>query len=90
VQGVGFRPFVFRTAKNLGLKGSVSNTSSGVKIHIEGKKEGIDKFLELLEYNPPPLAKVESINVKELELVGFNTFEIISSDNKFLIRKNTN
>jgi hydrogenase maturation protein HypF len=82
VQGVGFRPFVFRVAKELGLKGSVSNTASGVKIHIEGKKEKIDKFIEYLKSNPPPLAKVESINVEELELARFERFEIISSDSK--------
>ncbi|SFO98706.1 carbamoyltransferase HypF [Hydrogenimonas thermophila] len=82
VQGVGFRPFVYRVAKNLGLKGSVSNTATGVKIHIEGPKERIDKFLESLEQKPPPLAKVENIIAKELELAGFETFEIISSDDK--------
>jgi len=82
VQGVGFRPFVFRVAKNLGLKGSVSNTASGVKIHIEGTKEKIDKFLELLEQKHSPLAKVENINVQELELSGFETFDIISSDSE--------
>jgi len=82
VQGVGFRPFVYRVAKNLGLKGNVNNTASGVKIHIEGEKERVDKFLESLNKEPPPLAKVENIIVEELELAGFETFEIISSDDK--------
>ena len=82
VQGVGFRPFVYRVAKNFGLKGSVSNTASGVKIYIEGKKDKIDKFIEQLKSNPPPLAKVENITIEELELVGFETFEIVSSDNE--------
>jgi len=82
VQGVGFRPFVYRVAKNLGLTGNVSNTAIGVKIHIEGTKEKIDKFIELLEHEPPPLAKVENINAQELELSGFETFDIIPSDSE--------
>ena len=49
VQGVGFRPFVYRVAKELDLKGSVNNTSLGVEIHLEGKKDRVDRFLKILK-----------------------------------------
>ncbi|MDH3324457.1 MAG: carbamoyltransferase HypF, partial [Candidatus Peregrinibacteria bacterium] len=76
VQGVGFRPFVWREAKDLGLKGSVQNTSEGVLIFCDKK----DEVLNILQ-SPPPLAKVENIEVKEVEVEEvFEDFEIIISD----------
>ncbi|WP_456485438.1 carbamoyltransferase HypF [Hydrogenimonas sp.] len=80
VQGVGFRPFVYRVAKKFGLKGHVCNTSSGVKIHIEGLRGAVETFLKYLETDAPPLAKIDSIAVEAQPLHGFADFEIVTSD----------
>lgn len=61
VQGVGFRPFVYALARRYGLTGDVANTSSGVVIHIEGSSRNIGSFLEDLEKNHPPLARITKI-----------------------------
>ncbi len=63
VQGVGFRPFVYNLAKSLNLCGWVLNDGSGVEIEIVGKEELIDNFLDRLKNNPPPLSKIDSIEV---------------------------
>jgi len=79
VQGVGFRPTVYKIAKELNLKGFVLNSGEGVIIEIEGEKK--DKFLDILKNNLPPLAKIENIELKKLPLKDYNNFEIISSKN---------
>jgi hydrogenase maturation protein HypF len=61
VQGVGFRPTVWRLARENGLRGAVWNDSKGVEIHICGKKSQIDRFCEQLMLHPPPLAKIDSL-----------------------------
>ncbi len=79
VQGVGFRPFVYSLADNLGLTGKVWNTSSGVEIVISGKEESIDTFLSELQHSPPPLAQIDSIEIHLLIFKEFSRFEIIDS-----------
>ncbi|MGV8905301.1 MAG: carbamoyltransferase HypF [Acetobacterium sp.] len=79
VQGVGFRPFVYNLAKAYGLKGWVNNNSQGVTIDIEGAREDLDKFLECLENNPPPLAKIEKITIRSDEVQNISNFEIRES-----------
>jgi hydrogenase maturation protein HypF len=79
VQGVGFRPFVFRLARELGLKGAVFNTSSGVEIEVEGPTDAIDRFTERLTGDAPPLAHIEAILVTHESLKGFDSFEIRES-----------
>ncbi|MEN8147958.1 MAG: carbamoyltransferase HypF [Campylobacterota bacterium] len=61
VQGVGFRPFVYTLAKELDLNGYVLNSGDGVHIEVEGESQNIDRFLERLHNEPPPLAKIEAI-----------------------------
>lgn len=61
VQGVGFRPFVYGLAKELDLNGTVLNNGDGVQIEIEGEKHNIDRFLERLYLDKPPLAKINDI-----------------------------
>jgi len=56
VQGVGFRPFVYRLAIEESLKGWVLNTSGGVEIEVEGTRPSIDRFLKALTSDAPPLA----------------------------------
>lgn len=64
VQSVGFRPFVYRTATDLGLRGTVRNLGdAGVRIELEGDETAIDAFLTRLQEDPPPLATVETVEV---------------------------
>ncbi|WP_353684849.1 carbamoyltransferase HypF [Thermodesulfovibrio sp. 3907-1M] len=77
VQGVGFRPFVYNLAKSLNLNGYVTNTSKGVTIEIEGEK--VNEFLNRLQNEPPPLAKIYSIDTEELPPNNYQSFEIIES-----------
>jgi len=80
VQGVGFRPFVYRLAKSLGLKGYVINDSKGVEIEIEGEEEGLAKFLLKLSKEKPPLARIYSQEILYLEPIGYSDFEIRKSN----------
>jgi hydrogenase maturation protein HypF len=61
VQGVGFRPTVWRLARELGLDGEVLNDGAGVLIRARGKAGDIDALLARLRHNPPPLARIERI-----------------------------
>ena len=79
VQGVGFRPFVFRLAHDHNLKGSVRNTSCNVEIEIEGKREDIDDFLNDLEAKSPPMSHIEKIEHSFLPAKGFKSFDILPS-----------
>jgi len=79
VQGVGFRPFVYRLAKELNLKGYVLNSSSGVTIVLQGEKEIVDKFIDKLKKDAPPLSKIEKIENSFLDLEEFNDFTIHES-----------
>jgi len=77
VQGVGFRPFVFRLARRLGLKGWVKNIGSGVEIHLEGgRRAGRQEFLSALKKSPPPLARIEKLEDGPAPFVGCRDFEI--------------
>ena len=79
VQGVGFRPFVYNLARELGLAGYVFNSSAGVTVEIEGADDGIQKFLDALRLRPPPLALIAEIVVVELEPLGDDDFVIRQS-----------
>ncbi|MEM3550041.1 MAG: carbamoyltransferase HypF [Candidatus Bathyarchaeia archaeon] len=68
VQGVGFRPFVYRTAVKNGLKGYVKNTGDAcVEILLEGSEKTVRMFLRDLQEKKPPLAKIHEVTVTELE-----------------------
>ena len=69
VQGVGFRPFVWRLATALGLDGSVLNRAGSVAIVVAGPREEIDEFARRLETGAPPRARVESVDVAETNRV---------------------
>ena len=82
VQGVGFRPFVYKLALKLSLKGWVNNDDKGVNILIQGKKSLCDEFLHLLKNDPPKLATLDEIKVETLENEKeHNSFKIIESSN---------
>ena len=64
MQGVGFRPFVYRIAVELGLTGSVANDSRGVIIDVEAPADALDRFAERLVAELPPLAHIESLTIE--------------------------
>ncbi len=82
VQGVGFRPFVFRLAEDLGLRGYVLNDTSGVVIEVEGAKDSLDDFLQRIVSERPGLSKIYSLQHASLEDAGFNNFEIRESEDR--------
>ena len=79
VQGVGFRPFVYKLAHSLGLTGYVFNSSSGVTIEIEGSEPQVTAFIETLRASPPQLAAISTIAVSEIEARGGTGFSILQS-----------
>ena len=61
VQGVGFRPFVFRLAHETGLAGFIGNNTDGVTIEVEGGDRGLAEFVRRLHADAPPLARVREL-----------------------------
>ncbi|HDZ59115.1 MAG TPA: carbamoyltransferase HypF, partial [Ignavibacteriales bacterium] len=80
VQGVGFRPFVYRTATNLGLTGFVLNNSLGVFIEAEGEESLLKIFLKNIEEEKPPLSVITSLEHSFLDPAGYDKFEIKESE----------
>ena len=80
VQGVGFRPFVYRMAKKYLVNGWVLNAADGVFVHAEGEGKLLDEFVLELSENPPAASRVEEVALKEVPIEGFDSFEIRFSD----------
>ena len=80
VQGVGFRPFIYKIATKLNLAGYVKNNLSGVYIKLEGKDEDIKSFDKFLETSLPPLAKIDKVVKIKSDPLYKGGFEIIDSD----------
>lgn len=80
VQGVGFRPFVFHLATALQLGGFVRNRADGVLIEVEGDERRIASFLEQLYSRPPPVSRIEELEVAEATPRGERRFVIEASD----------
>jgi hydrogenase maturation protein HypF len=80
VQGVGFRPFIFRLATALGLRGTVLNSSAGLVIEVDGTRPELERFLTRLEKELPPAAVVLARETSYLAAAGFSKFEILASD----------
>ena len=79
VQGVGFRPYVYRLARELALAGHVGNDSLGVLIEVEGDPAEVARFLARLAPEAPALAVLERVATIELEPEGATGFEIVAS-----------
>ena len=77
VQGVGFRPFVYNLARELGVKGIISNTADGVFITAEGGD--LSTFLERLRKDSPPLSKILNVDISPCEFTGYSEFSIKES-----------
>jgi len=82
VQGVGFRPFVYRLATELALTGWVINNSNGVFIEVEGDQTALDTFLERLSTEKPPLAIIHSLHSDQRLPHGYERFEIRHSEER--------
>lgn len=82
VQGVGFRPFIYRLAKETGLKGYVRNDAGGVTIEAEAEEPLLTDFLLRIEKEKPALSKIFSLRYSFLHDKGFNEFSIKDSDDK--------
>jgi hydrogenase maturation protein HypF len=80
VQGVGFRPFVFRLATGLGLTGWVNNSPQGVFIEAEGLRAELEKFLLRLEAEKPQRSFIQSLEATWLDPAGYTAFEIRPSE----------
>ncbi|MBW3547101.1 MAG: carbamoyltransferase HypF [Actinobacteria bacterium] len=79
VQGVGFRPFVYRHAVALGLSGHVANDSEGVLVEAEGPPQQLDELSRRLTEEPPPLARVATLETTQLPATGGSGFRIVES-----------
>ena len=80
VQGVGFRPFVYREAKKHLINGWVLNATDGVHIHAEAESQLLDEFVIALAEEAPAASQVTEIELKEVPLEDFDSFEIRFSD----------
>ena len=79
VQGVGFRPFIYRLAKQHNLAGWVRNTSNDVQIEVEGSPDSLDEFVRRIHTDAPALARVDSVSAVEAEPDGGQGFSILES-----------
>jgi hydrogenase maturation protein HypF len=80
VQGVGFRPFIYRLALDCHLVGTVVNTAAGVTIEIEGPEEQVQRFQQLLPQQAPPLSRITGIEASPLPATGDVEFRILHSE----------
>lgn len=79
VQGVGFRPFVYRLALERQLTGWVLNDAAGVQVHLEGTPIALESFLIALKLETPPAARIEALEVEAVPAEGFAEFSILKS-----------
>ena len=82
VQGVGFRPFVYRLAHAHELTGWVLNAEDGVTIHLEGTDAALTAFVAELESRPPPAASIAQLRVEQADVHGFASFDIRRSEGR--------
>ncbi|WP_091384794.1 carbamoyltransferase HypF [Microbulbifer marinus] len=80
VQGVGFRPFVYRLAKTCNLSGWVLNDSHGVQIEVQGDRQQLRNFLHKLRKDKPPLARISSLTTESRPPCPETNFRILNSD----------
>ncbi len=80
VQGVGFRPFIYRMATRHSLSGFVQNRPDGVVVEVEGPADAIHSFMSSVNGDPPPLADVSGISSGEVEIKNDKAFRIIESE----------
>ena len=79
VQGVGFRPFVYRTARNCRLTGFVTNTTMGVLIEAEGQENDLACFIETVQHVPPVRSRITQLTVETIPNRNDSGFNILQS-----------
>ncbi len=80
VQGVGFRPFIYWLAEELGLSGWVRNSPSGVTIEVEGARRDVEEFRHRVVSDKPPHSVIQTVEASHLDPAGYGAFEIRESD----------
>ena len=80
VQGVGFRPFVYRLALEEGLAGFIGNDTDGVTIEVEGPADRVEAFHARLSAEAPPLSRIDSVVVRDAAAIGEKGFRIVASE----------
>lgn len=81
VQGVGFRPHVYRCARSFGIKGYVFNNDEGVIVHAQSEHETIvKKFIQTITDKSPALSKIDSVSFEKIDAKKYSDFSIISSE----------
>lgn len=80
VQGVGFRPFIYRLAKDMALEGWVNNTSDGVHLEINTSKTQLDDFVGKVYQFAPPLARITGHQAYKIDTKKFSGFRILPSE----------
>jgi hydrogenase maturation protein HypF len=79
VQGVGFRPFIYRLAQDMGVSGWVRNSMQGLWIEVEGARSQLDEFIHRLQQEKPSQAIIQHLQVSEIDSIADSTFTILSS-----------
>src|SRR5512140_2002086 len=79
VQGVGFRPFVWRLAHELALSGWVRNDPHGVAIEVQGRGDRLERFVARLAREAPALARIDAIEMRDLRAGAGPGFDIVAS-----------
>ena len=82
VQGVGFRPFIYRLAHKYNLAGWVCNTSGNVAIEVQGKQGNLDGFAAALKNEAPPVSRIQKISISNIPVTGDIDFKILDSKAK--------
>lgn len=82
VQGVGFRPFIYRLAHQFGLHGWVNNTLDGVHIRLNTDETGVRDFCQQIEKQAPPLARILSLHSRPVAPEFFDSFQIVHSQSE--------
>ena len=82
VQGVGFRPFIYKIATQLNLVGFVKNSVDGVEVEVEGVDADLSKFEKALHSQLPPLARIDRVEISQLKLLNDRNFKILQSSIK--------
>lgn len=86
VQGVGFRPFVYRLATEGQLAGTITNTAYGVSIEVQGMQSAVEDFVRRLQHETPPLAEITELTIREAPCNGDREFRIIASCKEEAVR----
>lgn len=80
VQGVGFRPFIYRAAKRSNIRGYIKNSGNSVEFLIQGEEAEITNFLNSVKNDSPPLSRITSIDIKPCKEKDFKDFQILKSE----------